>query len=321
MVEVEEAAAGLEKTAVVKGEPFVVVGIPAFNEEKTIARVVLEAQKCADKVLVSDDGSTDLTADIADRLGADVVRHEKNLGKGAALRSLFEAGRKVGADVFVTLDADDQHDPEEIPKLVEPILRGDADVVIGNRFGVRQGSVPAVRRWGNRVLNFLTNLSAGEAEDSQSGFRAYSRKALSAIDVIEDGLGVDSQTFIDANEKGLKVVEVPVSAKYPKGVKTSKKNLIRHGSEVILSLIELVSERRPLLFLGVPGLALSTMGGASFIMVLKVFNETRQFAIGTAMLGVVSTLVGILLVFGALILWVMGKRLSRIEKRISNRQL
>jgi len=304
-----------------RAKPFVVAAIPAFDEEKTIGKVVLQTKKYVDKVLVCDDGSIGMTGEIAEGLGAVVIRHGRNLGKGVALRSLFEAGRKMGADVFVTLDADDQHDPKEIPKLVEPILRGDADVVIGNRFSAREGSVPAVRRWGNRVLNFLTNLSAGEAEDSQSGFRAYSRKALSAIDAIEDGLGVDSQTFIDANEKGLKVVEIPVSAKYPKDVKTSKKNTIRHGSEVILSLIELVSERRPLLFLGVPGLVLLTTGGASFIMVLKIFNETRQFAIGTAMLGVVSTLLGTLLVFGALILWVMGKRLSRIEKRISNRQL
>jgi glycosyltransferase involved in cell wall biosynthesis len=316
----KEAGVGSEGTVVFEGKPFVIAGIPAFNEEKTIAKVVLEAQKYADKVLVCDDGSTDMTCEIAERLGAVVVRHERNLGKGAALRPLFEAVRKIGADVFVTLDADDQHDPSEIPRLVEPILRGDADVVIGNRFQF-SGSVPAIRRWGNRVLNFLTNLSAGEVKDSQSGFRAYSKKALDAIDIIEEGLAVDSQILVDANEKSLKVVEVSVSAKYPKDVKTSKKNPFRHGSEVIVSLIELISERRPLLFLGVPGLALLTFGGAFFVMVLEIFNETRQFAIGTAMLGIVSTLLGTLLVFGALILWVMGKRLNRIEKRISNRQL
>jgi len=317
---VERVGADLEKTAVFEGKPFLVVGIPAFNEERTIAKVVLEAQKYADKVVVCDDGSTDMTGEIAERLGAVVIRHERNFGKGVALRSLFGAGRKMGADVFVTLDADGQHDAGEIPRLVEPILRDGADVVIGNRFSF-DASVPAVRRWGNRVLSFLTNLSAGGVEDTQSGFRAYSRKALDVIDVTEDGLGVDSQILFDAKEKNLRVVEVSVSVKYPKGVKTSKKNLIQHGSEVALSLIELISERRPLLFLGVPGFVLLTMGGAAFIMVLSIFNETRQFAIGTAILGLASALLGTLFVFGALILWVMGKRLSRIENRVSNRKL
>ncbi len=143
--------------------------------------------------------------------------------------------------------------------------------------------------------------------------------ALNVIDVTEDGLAVDSQIFVDAKEKNLKVAEVPVSTRYPKDVKTSKKNFLRHGSEVILSLIELISERKPLLFLGIPGLALFTVGGASLIRVLMIFNDTRKFAIGTAILGVASTLLGALLVFGALILWVMGKRLSRLENRIANR--
>ena len=299
-------------------KPFVVAGIPAYKEEETIAKVVLRAQRYVDRVVVCDDGSRDMTVEIAKELGADVIQHDRNRGKGAALRSLFEAGQKMGADIFVTLDGDDQHDPREIPKLLEPILMGEADMVIGCRvpFG---DSVPAIRRWGNRVLNFFTNLAAGKAKDTQSGFRAYSRMALNVIDVTEDGLGVDSQIFVDATEKKLKVVEVPVAGEYPRNVKTSKKNPLRHGSEVLLYLIELVSERRPLLFLGVPGLALFTVGGLSFIMVLKIFNETRQFAIGTAMLGIVSTLLGTLLTLGALILWVMGKRLQRLENRVANR--
>lgn len=299
-------------------KPLIVVGIPAFNEERTIAKVVLKAQKYANRVIVCDDGSEDMTAKIAKELKAYVIQHERNLGKGATLRSLFEAGRKIGADVFVTLDADDQHDPSEIPKLVEPILRCEADVVIGCRFA-SNSSFPAVRKWGNRILNFFTNLSAGKVNDTQSGFRAYSKIALNVIDVIEDGLGVDSQILIDAKNKNLRVVEVPVSTNYPKDVKTSKKNFLQHGFEVFLSLIELIIETRPLLFLGIPGLVLFILGGVSFIFVLKIFNETRQFAIGTAFLGVVSTLVGTFLILGSLILWVMGKRLSHLENRIANR--
>ena len=306
------------KYSVVGDRPFVVVGIPAFNEEKTIAKVILKAQRFADKVIVCDDGSTDMTGEIAKKLGAIVIRHERNLGKGAALRSLFESGRKMGVDVLVTLDADDQHNPEDIPRLVEPILKGNADIAIGNRFQ-SINPIPTIRRWGNRVLSFLTSLSAGMSADTQSGFRAYSGKALHVIDVVEDGLGVDSQIFIEAKEKGLRIVEIPISVKYPKDAKTSKKNIVKHGSEVIIFLIELISEKRPLLFLGLPGLVLLILGAAAFTLVLSIFNQTRQFAIGTAMLGVVATLLGALLIFGALILWVLGERLSRIEKRISNR--
>lgn len=301
-----------------KNSPFIVAAIPAYDEEKTIARVVLQAQRYVDRVVVCDDGSKDMTVEIAKELGADVIQHERNLGKGVALRSLFEAGKKMDADILVTLDADDQHDPDEIPKLLKPILRWEADMVIGCRFPSRN-PVAAYRRVGNRVLGFFTNSLGGKAKDTQSGFRAYSRSALNVIDVVDDGFGVDSQILIDAKDKGLTIAEVPISAKYPKDVKTSKKNPLRHGSEVIMSLIEMVSERRPLLFLGIPGLALFTVGGASFFMVLKIFNETRQFAIGTAMLGIASTLVGTLLLFGALILYVMGKRLRRLENRIVNR--
>jgi glycosyltransferase involved in cell wall biosynthesis len=302
-------------------KPRIVACIPAYNEEETIAKVVLKAQEHVDEVLVCDDGSTDMTAEIAERLGAGVIRHERNLGKGAALRSLFKAGIRSNADVLVTLDADGQHEANDIPKVIEPILKGESDVVVGNRFQ-HDDTIPAVRRWGNRALNFLTNLSlTSKVQDTQSGFRAYSRKALGAIDIVEDGLGVDSQILLGIRKKDLRIVEVHVSVNYPKNAKTSKKNFVLHGSEVILSIIELVTEKRSLLLLGVPGLLLSIFGTLSFVMVLKTFNETRQFAIGTSMLGIVSSLLGAILIFGALTFWLLGKRLNRLENRLSNRQV
>jgi glycosyltransferase involved in cell wall biosynthesis len=329
LAEVENDRIGLVPKAMVSAKPFVVVGIPAFNEEKTIARVVLQSKKYADKVVVCDDGGTDLTGEIARELGADVVRHEKNLGKGAALRSLFDAARRMGSDVMVTLDADAQHAPDEIPRLLQPILKKEADVVVGCR-SMPSESAPAHRRLGNRVLNYFTRLSAGKGNgrdrwrarvafnDTQSGFRAYSKSALAAIDVTEDGLGVDSQIFLDAMEKNLRIQEVPISTNYPKDVKTSKKNPVHHGVEVLGSLLELITERRPLVFLGIPGLTLFIVGGACFLAVLDIFDRTSKFAIGTAIVGVVSTLLGSVLLFGAVILWVLGNRLRRIENRLSN---
>ena len=117
-----------------KPKPLIVAAIPAFNVEKTIARLVLETQKFVDVVLVCDDGSTDCTAEIAERMGADVIRHERNLGYGAAIKTLFSMARELNADVLVTLDGDGQHDPREIPRLIEPVLENNADIVLGSRF-------------------------------------------------------------------------------------------------------------------------------------------------------------------------------------------
>jgi glycosyltransferase involved in cell wall biosynthesis len=117
VVETQEKAA-----TIVESKPFIVVGVPAFNEEQTVARIVLEAQKHVDMVVVCDDGSTDLTAEIARRLGAEVIRHQRNLGYGAAIQSLFKRAREVGADVLVTLDADGQHAPHAREKRMTQII-------------------------------------------------------------------------------------------------------------------------------------------------------------------------------------------------------
>ncbi|MFQ5759231.1 MAG: glycosyltransferase family 2 protein, partial [Candidatus Bathyarchaeia archaeon] len=107
-----------------KDRPFVVAAIPAYDEEKTIARVVLQAQRYVDRVVVCDDGSRDLTAKIAEKLGAEVIRHERNMGYGASIQSLFRKARELNADVMITLDGDGQHNSGEIPMLVEPVLEG-----------------------------------------------------------------------------------------------------------------------------------------------------------------------------------------------------
>ncbi|HID17259.1 TPA: glycosyltransferase family 2 protein, partial [Candidatus Bathyarchaeota archaeon] len=139
-----------------EGKPSIIACIPAYNEEETIAKVVIQAQKNVDKVIVCDDGSNDLTGVIAEGLGAEVLRHERNLGKGAALRSLFRRAEELGADVTVTLDGDGQHDPADIPRLVEPILRGEADVVVGSRYfgGEPAGEgMPRYRRFGLKAVD------------------------------------------------------------------------------------------------------------------------------------------------------------------------
>ena len=163
-------------------KPFVAVGIPAYNEEHSIAGIIVEAQKHADAVIVCDDGSTDLTAQIAQRLGADVVSHKQNSGYGVALKSLFCRALDFGADVLVTLDGDGQHTASEIPQVINPIIESKADVVIGSRFIDERGTVemPFYRQVGAKLVTKMVNGSVKKGvSDSQSGFRAYNKKAYS----------------------------------------------------------------------------------------------------------------------------------------------
>lgn len=290
----------------------IVACIPAYNEERTIAKVVLKAQKYVDKVLVCDDGSTDLTAEIAERLGAIVLRHEKNKGKGAALRTLFGAALSIGADVIVTLDADGQHDPDEIPMLIEPILKNMADIVIGSRFLSSSKSVPLYRRLGNRLLNFLTGaVSKKRFTDTQSGFRAYSAESVKRITVTEEGIGVDSQILMDASKKDLRIVERGISVHYEKG--TSTYNPIAHMSSVVVSIVNYAVRKRPLTMIGIPGLLLTAFGAWLVLEVIKTFFETSALAIGTMLIGITCSLIGIFMLFSALILFAISSALKSKE--------
>jgi len=215
--------------------------IPAYNEEKVIKRVVLQCMKYVDKVAICDDGSQDATAAVAERLGVIVRQNEKNIGKGAALSALFRVARELQSDVTITLDADGQHDPREIPKLIKPILNSSADVVIGSRY-IKEVNVPLLRRFGSQILNILVNLfSKGRISDTQSGYRAYSKKALEALEVTEKGMGVDSQLLIDALRNGLNIVEVHIAGIYEGD--TSTYNPVRHGLTVLLSTVKVTVMR------------------------------------------------------------------------------
>jgi len=222
--------------------------LPAYNEEKTIARVVMLAQKHVDEVVVVDDGSKDMTALIAERVGAKVLSHKRNLGKGAAFSTGFRYARQSEADIVVTLDCDGQHDPNEIPSVMEPILKGEADVVIGSRRLSK--NVPWHRRFGGRILDRATGVSAsGSIVDAQSGFRAYSSKALEQVTAAESGMGVDSEVLLRVKEAGLRIREVPIKVSYV-GSETSKHNPIYHALDVFFTIVKFMSIRHPFLFYG-----------------------------------------------------------------------
>jgi len=216
----------------------IVAGIPAYNEEKTIAEVVLKAGCHVGKVLVCDDGSKDMTQMIARKNGAHVLEHKKNMGYGATMQTIFIKARELGADVLVVFDGDGQHDPDEIPELVKPVLEGRADIVIGSRFikGARM-DVPLYRRMGILVITLLTRIFSGYAiSDAQSGFRAFNRRALEELKITEDGWGSSVEVFFRAHDVGLRIVEVPVDCDYEDYPKASKRDPLRQGISIVASI-------------------------------------------------------------------------------------
>jgi glycosyltransferase involved in cell wall biosynthesis len=218
--------------------PSIVAGIPAYNEEKTIAEMVLKAGCHVGKVLVCDDGSKDRTQIIARKNGAHVVEHKKNMGYGATMQTIFIKARELDADVLVVFDGDGQHDPDEIPELVKPVLEGRADIVIGSRFinGARM-NVPLYRRTGILLITLLTRIFSGYAiSDAQSGFRAFNRKALEELKISEDGWGSSVEIFFRAHDVGLRIVEVPVNCDYEDYPKASKRDPLRQGISIVASI-------------------------------------------------------------------------------------
>lgn len=297
----------------------VVAGIPAYNEEKTIARVVLGAQKHAHVVIVCDDGSTDLTGEIAERLGAVVVRHERNAGYGAAMQSLFKRARVLKADVFVTLDADGQHDPAEIPRLVKPIEDGVADVVLGSRFMDKNGTadMPTYRQFGVKVITTLANGSGKNGvSDAQSGFRAYSKRAMEQLgDISENGMSASIELLRAVHKSGLKICEVPISCKYADtvGIKTSTENAAKHGMGLLMSLIKLVVEDRPLPFLGIPGIMFIALGTLFGVWMMDIYASTHSIVTNVALASIAFILIGFFMVSTAITLYAI----TRLSKKMN----
>jgi glycosyltransferase involved in cell wall biosynthesis len=282
----------------------VVVGIPALDEERAIAKVVVRSKKHADKVLVVDDGSKDDTALIAESLGAVVLRHEKNLGKGAAIRDCFEWAKRDGADILVTLDGDGQHDPSRIPELVEALQSTGADVAIGGRVA-RPPEMPRYRWLGERALDLGTQVKVGErVVDAQSGFRAYSRRAIENLVAAEYGMGVDSELIMRAQGSGMRILEVPIGANYA-GLETSSGNPVMHGLDVVFSLVKFISIRHPLLFYG-GFAAISLLTSLVFgLMTIDYYQRWGRVITNIALVSIASGIIGLLALFTGIILFTL----------------
>lgn len=280
----------------------ITVILPAFNEEVSIGSVVLLTRRFADRVIVVDDGSSDRTAEIAEKVGAEVIVHEINKGKGAALKTGFALAAYLGADIIVTMDSDGQHNPAEIPQLVAPIIEGMADIVNGSRYLNGMGkNTPVYRRVGQTVLDRFTNINSGlKITDSQSGFRAF---AVSTVDVFRfnaSGMAIESEMLADAGKAGLRIKEVEIGVRYD--VDGSTLNPIKHGLEVFVTVLKDIEFNKPLYYFTVPGILLGIVGLYIGVHFLQNFTWGGSLLFGPTILMVLLIIAGSFLALTGILL-------------------
>jgi len=295
-------------------DKYTIAVIPCYNEEATIGSVVLKAKHHVDEVLVVDDGSTDDTAKIAKEAGATVISHKRNRGKSPAIKTGFRYVLDKGFDYVVTIDGDGQHNPAEIPTVLENIMDNGNDISIGFRSG-NSTEMPTWRRIGKRVLDYATSFgNGGNVTDSQCGFRAFNKKAVQSLTPRLNGeaFSVESEQLVRAHELGLNVVDTKVTCRY-KNLNTSTKGPTSHGFSVLRYVIWLVAERRPLLFIGVPGFVLVILGFLFGIYTLQYYNQTHVFLVTYAILVSVFLIIGALGMFMGLMLNVLPNILKRVR--------
>lgn len=283
----------------------IIAGMPAYNEEKYIGTMVLNTRQFVDEVIVVDDGSNDSTANIARLAGAIVVSHDQNRGYGAAIQSILAEAKKRAPDALVIIDADAQHNPQEIPHLLSQIRDG-FDFVIGSR-EQQKNSIPFYRRIGQKVLLHSTNvLSKKRLSDSESGFRAFSKKAILALELKEKGMAISAETVAEAAKRGLRVTEVPISVTYSRD--SSTLNPVAHGLEVLFRILAMISERKPLFFFGLGGVVLIILGLVAGVRVLQLLSANGILPVGTTLIAVLFLTIGVFSIFTGIILHALSSR-------------
>ena len=290
-----------------------IAGIPAYNTQYPVCGVIHAAQDYVDEIIVVDDGSADNTSKLAERAGAIVLRHETNKGKTAAVRTLINEAIRRDADVLVLLDSDGQHDPDEIPVLIKPVMEDGYDLVAGSRKlkgSKKKGKRPFIRPLGQFVLKISLGTIIGKRySDQECGFRALSKRAMEVLEFKGEGFSVDAEMIYLAENHGLKTIEVPVTEIYVEDGST--RNPWRHGFGNLGTIITWISEKRPLLFVGLPGLVLIMIGFFFGLQLLRQYNQSGYFSMPYTMLAGFFIVVGILGVFIGLVLNLISRLISR----------
>ena len=278
--------------------------IPAYNEELYISDVIKKSLPHVDKVVVCDDGSTDNTAKLAKDAGA-IVISQKNQGYGAAISTLFDYARKENAQIMVTLDGDGQHNPNQIPLLINAIITHNVDVAIGSRFLDDSTKSSGYRKTGIKIITSASNYGTNfKVTDSQSGFRAYSKDAIDAIHPTEQGMAVSTEILLKISNKGLSVAELPITISYDGD--TSEQHSVPHGVSVLVNTLKYVSIRHPIKFYGIPGFVLTILGVILGGIFLDAYLNQQVVFYGSLLGSVVMLLLGAILLVTAIILFSMA---------------
>ena len=279
-----------------------VIGIPAFNEEKNIASIIMKLKKVTDHIIVCNDGSTDMTEEISKKLDVVVINHSRNMGYGSAIRSIFLKAKELQADILVTFDADGQHRVEDIQSVTQPIIDNKADIVIGSRFLESKSDIPEYRKFGIKVITKITNSSLKEKlTDSQSGFRAYSKNVLKDVTPSESGMGVSTEILIKASNTSHKIAEVPITIMY--GSDTSTHNPVSHGTSVLFSTIKFTSIEHPLKFYGIPAIIFLGIGFVFMLWTFQTYAVEKEIITNIALIGIGSLVIGIVFLLSAILLY------------------
>ncbi len=280
----------------------ITIGIPAYNEERNIAKIITGLKKITDSIIVCDDGSSDMTSEIAKNLNVIVVKHERNMGYGAAINTIFQRAKDIGTEILVTFDADGQHRIEDITKVISPIEENIADVVIGSRFLKENSQVPNYRKIGIKAITKVTNASINQKlTDSQSGFRAYNRKVLEKIFPSDRGMGISTEILIKASKNNFRISEVPITILYEG--ETSVHNPVSHGASVIISTIKFTSIEHPLKFYGIPGIFFLILGLSFTYLAVDYYTEIGRLNTNITLIGAATILMGVVLLITSILLY------------------
>lgn len=261
-----------------------IIYLPTFNEAENIQKVLSSLPRQLDRIdsiqyLVVDDGSTDNTAALARSCGAQVISHGRNRGVGAAFQSAVQYALENKADVLVGIDADGQFDSREIPDLIRPILDGEAQLVIGNRFSSGMPkNMPRIKYWGNQVVaKLISSISNQTFTDVSCGFRAFSREALFRLNIFAQ-FTYTHETILSMAYQGQRVVEHPITVMYHPGRKSRVAgSILAYAIQTSKIILRVMLDYRPMRVFGTLGAGLILIGSLFELFLLIHYLSTLTF--------------------------------------------
>jgi glycosyltransferase involved in cell wall biosynthesis len=294
------------------------VAIPCYNEQATISKVVRDFRAAlpGQEIVVYDNNSTDRTAEFALQAGARVVRVNRR-GKGVVVQAIFETSP---ADIVVIVDGDDTYEAADIELLVAPVRSGEADMVIGTRLHNRPAEFHPLHHFGNRLLTGTLNKLYGTAhQDILSGYRAFSRRFIERVPLISTGFEIETELLIQTHEYNLAVKEIPIRFRNRPPDSLSKLNSIRDGYRILLTMVTLLRDHRPLLTFGVAAAVTFLLGITLWLVGFVHRGEQHLFSVSRN-LGVVLIEVSLALLLSGLVLNTINTRVRELTSLLRRNQ-